>query len=154
MIDRNEILQAAEAAVAGTDIFIVDVTVVPDNIVTVTIDGYNDIDIDDCVAISNAITGAVSRDIEDYELEVGSAGLTAPFTVRGQWEKNIGNEVETYTTDGRKLTGILRAVADDAFTLAIERKVKPEGAKRPVMVTEEVTIPFALNRQTKYIIKF
>ncbi len=154
MIDRNEILQAAEAAVAGTDIFIVDVTVAPDNIVTVTIDGYNDIDIDDCVAISNAITGAVSRDIEDYELEVGSAGLTAPFTVRGQWEKNIGNEVETYTTDGRKLTGILRSITDDAFTLAIERKVKPEGAKRPVMVTEEVTIPFALNRQTKYIIKF
>lgn len=154
MIDRNEILEAAQAAVAGTDTFIVDVTVTTDNIVTVTIDSYNDIDIDDCVAISNAITTAVSRDVEDYELEVGSAGLTTPFTVRGQWEKNIGNEVETYTTDGRKLIGTLRAVADDSFTLAVERKVKPEGAKRPVTVTEEVVIPFSLNKQTKYIIKF
>jgi ribosome maturation factor RimP len=80
--------------------------------------------------------------------------LTAPFKVKGQYEKNIGNEVEVLTRDGKKLKGILTAVADDDFTIEITRKVKGPGAKRPVMVAEPTVIPYAEAKQVCYVINF
>ena len=82
------------------------------------------------------------------------ASLTAPFKVRGQYEKNLGNEVEVLTTDGKKLKGVLSALSDDTFTLEVERKVKEPGAKRPVMVKEAVEIPFAQAKRVNYLINF
>ena len=63
---------------------------------------------------------------------VGSYGLTSPYKVRAQWLKNVGNQVEVLTGDGRKLHGTLKAVGDEEFTLAVPTRVKPEGKKRPV----------------------
>ena len=52
--------------------------------------------------------------------------------MRAQWLKNVGNQVEVLTGDGRKLHGTLKAVGDEEFTLAVPTRVKPEGKKRPV----------------------
>lgn len=71
----------------------------------------------------------IPREPEDYELEVGSAGLTAPFKVRGQYEKNIGNEVEVLATDGKKYRGTLREVTDNGFTVEIRTRVRREGRR-------------------------
>ena len=94
------------------------------------------------------------REVEDYELEVGSAGLTSPFKVRGQYEKNIGNEVEVLSRDGRKLHGVLTEVGETTFTIEIEKKVKPEGAKRPVVVTEPIEFGYDAVKSVKYLINF
>ncbi|MDE5650503.1 MAG: ribosome assembly cofactor RimP, partial [Duncaniella sp.] len=85
---------------------------------------------------------------------VGSASLTAPFKVRGQYEKNLGNEVEVLTGDGKKLKGVLTELADDTFTIEVSRKVKEPGAKRPVMVNEPVVIPFDQAKRVNYLINF
>ena len=156
MIDRQLILQTVEQALEGTDMFPVDVTVAPGNVVTVEIDSMSSVDIDTCAMITRRIEGAVDRDIEDYELEVGSAGLTSPLKVRRQYEKNIGNEVEVLTRDGRKMHGTLTAVNDDAtgFTVRIPVKVKEPGAKRPVVRDEEITLPVADVKYVRYEITF
>lgn len=155
MIDKTLLTQTVEQAIEGSDIFLVDVRVSADNNIAVEIDSPRGIDIDTCAAITRQIEAVFDRDAEDYELEVGSAGLTAPFKVRGQYLKNIGNEVEVLTRDGRKLRGTLVEVADDGrFTVEVPTKVRHEGAKRPV--TEQVPQTFdpADCKSVTYVINF
>ena len=138
-----------------TDIFVVDIKVSPDNDIVVEIDSPDNIDVDTCAAITRRIEEVFDRDTEDYSLEVGSAGLTAPFKVRGQYLKNIGNKVEVLTSDGRKLKGVLTAVADDGrFTVAVPTKVKHEVAKRPVVEDVEHVLDPADCRSVRYNLEF
>ena len=142
-------------ACLGDDLFLVDVAISADNHIVVEIDSYEgSVSIDNCVAITRAVEQAFDRDKEDYELEVGSAGLTSPLKVKAQYVKNIGNDVEVLTTQGAKLKGVLSEVGDDTFTIKVAKKVKPEGAKRPVMVEEDVTIKYSETKYTKYLIQF
>ena len=142
-------------ACLGDDLFLVDVAISADNHIVVEIDSYEgSVSIDNCVAITRAVEQAFDRDKEDYELEVGSAGLTSPLKVKAQYVKNIGNDVEVLTTQGAKLKGMLSEVGDDTFTIKVAKKVKPEGAKRPVMVEEDVTIKYSETKYTKYLIQF
>lgn len=156
MIDKQKLISTINEAIAGSDIFLVDARISPANEIVVEIDSPEGIDIDTCAGITRHIEQAFDRDVEDYELEVGSTGLTAPMRVRGQFLKNIGNPVEALTRDGRKLHGILTAVNDDttACTITVETKVKEPGAKRPVLKPEEITLPLADIKYVRYEIKF
>ena len=154
MIERQALVEVVEACL-GDDLFLVDVAISADNHIVVEIDSYEgSVSIDNCVAITRAVEQAFDRDKDDYELEVGSAGLTSPFKVKAQYEKNIGNDVEVLTAQGVKLKGVLSEVGDDTFTIKVAKKVKPEGAKRPVIVEEDVTIKYSETKYTKYLIQF
>ena len=154
MIDKQQLTQTVEQAIEGTSIFIVDIKINPGNAIVVEIDSPESIDIDTCAKITRQIEATFDRDVEDYELEVGSAGLTAPFKVKGQYLKNIGNEVEVLTSDGRKLQGVITAVSDNDFTIEIANKVKEPGAKRPTLVMEPTTIEMSNTKSVKYLINF
>lgn len=154
MIDKQDVLRAAEQAIEGTDLFIVDVKVNAGNAIVVELDSPGAMDLDTVAAVSRSIEGALDRDKEDFELEVGSAGITAPFKVRGQFDKNVGNEVEVLTADGRKLRGTLVETTDEGFTINFKVKEKPEGAKRPVMVDKAETFAYAQAKKVTYCIDF
>lgn len=154
MIDKQALVGVIEQSIKESDMFLVDVAVTKDNVITVELDSYSSISIDECAALTRAIEAEFDRDVEDYELEVGSAGLTSPFRVKAQYEKNKGNEVEVLTCDGRKLKGVLKDVLDDKFVLTTTKKVKPEGAKKPVMVEEDEAFEYDKVKYTKYLIQF
>ena len=154
MIEKSELTKVIEAALEGSELFLVDVAVSRDNNIVVEIDSMDCVSIDDCAKLTKAIESHFDRDVEDYELEVGSAGLTSPFKVKRQYEKYIDEEVEILTKDGRKLKGTLKDATDDNFTVSITKKVKPEGAKRPVEVTEDETFNYDEIKYTKYLIQF
>ena len=132
----------------------VQVTITRDNIITVDLDSDSSVDIDQCIMVNDAVLAAFDRDVEDYELTVGSYGISSPLLVRRQYDKNIGQEVEVLTRDGRKLKGVLTAADDEGFTIEVLTKVKVEGKKRPeqMMVPERITYDNA--KQTKCIITF
>ena len=94
---------------ASSSNYLVDVAVQPGNIIVVEIDNDESVCIDDCVELSRYLEDHLDRDVEDFELEVGSAGITSPFKVLRQYQKNIGNEVEVLLTAGVKLTGVLKS---------------------------------------------
>ena len=154
MIEKAVVTQLVEAHLQTTNPYMVDVTIKPGNYIVVEIDSDDSVSIDDCVAVSQYIEAHLDRDVEDYELEVGSAGITSPFKVLRQYQKNIGNEVEMLLKSGSKKVGVLTAVDLSGATISVEKKVKPEGAKRPVMVTEEEKYPFEEIKYTKYLIRF
>lgn len=146
--------EVVEDAIKGTDMFLVDITVSADNRIVVELDSETGMDIDACAAVTRRIETEFDRDAEDYELEVGSAGLTSPFKVKAQYMKNLGNEIEVVTRDGRKLQGTLASVGADDFTVEVPTKVKHEGAKRPVIEQVPSVIAFDNVKTAKYVIKF
>lgn len=154
MIDKQTIYSIVEQGLQGSDCFLVDVNVAPGNVISVEIDNKEGVDIERCEKLHRFIEAHLDRDVEDYELEVGSAGITAPFKVVAQYRKNVGNEVETLTTDGRKLTGVLDRCDDEGFVLSVVKKVKPEGVKRKIEETEEVPLKYNEVKYTKYLIRF
>lgn len=154
MIDKSALRQFIEERLEGTDYFPVDLKVSPSNEIKVEIDSKKGIDIDFCVKLTREIEEAFPRDAEDYELEVGSAGLTSPFKVLAQYEKNVGNPVEVLTRDGRKLHGTLVEASPENFTIETTVKVKPEGAKRPVEQQQRETFGYDDVKQVVYDLRF
>lgn len=149
MIDKQLLIETVEQAIDGTSIFIVDVKINPGNAIVVEIDSPDNIDLDTCASITRKIEAVFDRDAEDYELEVGSAGLTSPFKVKGQYLKNIGNEVEVLA-DGIKMFGVLVDANEENFSVDVQ--VKEKGKKKPVIVTK--TFDYKNVKYTKYNLKF
>ena len=154
MIDKNVVTRIVDEWLEGKDYFLVDVTVNPDDKIVVEIDHAEGVWIDDCVELSRYIESKLDREEEDYELEVGSAGIGQPFKVLQQYLIHIGKDVEVLTKTGKKLEGVLKEANEDNFTVTIERKVKREGAKRPKLVEEDVTFSYDEIKYTKYLISF
>lgn len=150
MIDKEIVTNLVSESLQDSDCFLVDVAVSPDNRIVVEIDNDEGVDIDECVRISRFIEEHLDRDVEDYELEVGSAGLTSPLKVVRQYEKHIGDEMEVLTRAGVKLTGSLCSADEQGFTLSVTRKVKPEGAKRKIEVQEELRFGYDEVKYCKY----
>jgi len=156
MIDKDKLKATVLDALSGTGAFLVDIQISPDNDITVEIDSQEGIDLDLCVMITDRIHSGFDRDKEDYSLEVGSAGLTAPFKVVEQYTKNLGKDIEVLTTDGRKLKGVLTAVDTDngSFTMNIPTKVKEAGAKRPTVQNVPTTLKMDQCRSVKHLLTF
>ncbi|MDD4514793.1 ribosome assembly cofactor RimP [Massilibacteroides sp.] len=154
MIDKNEIVRLAEEKLASSTIFLVDVQIKPGNMIVVEIDSDDAIGIDDCAELSRYIENALDREKEDFELEVGSAGITSPLKVFRQYKKYIGKEVELLLVKGIKVTGILKFADENGLVVVVEKRIKPEGAKRKVLVEEEQAYAFDEIKHTKYLLRF
>ena len=154
MIEKATVEALVNEWLDGKDYFLTDLTVTPDDCITVEIDHADGVWIEDCVQLSKYIEEHLSRDEEDYELEVGSAGLGQPFKVLRQWTNHVGKQVEIITTDGRKLKGILQEAAADHIVLTTRQKVQVEGRKRPVMQDVEQRFAMTDIKSGRYIIEF
>ncbi len=154
MTDKNIIKQLVDEWLVGKDYFLVDIEVSTDNRIVVEIDHADGVWIEDCVDLSRYIEDHLDRDKEDFELEVGSAGLGQPFKVPQQYVNFIGKEVEVLDADGKKTKGILKAVEGNEFVVTTKVKVTPEGKKRPVLTDVDKTFGMDKVKYTKYVISF
>ena len=154
MIDKESLKIFIEKELEGSEYFLVELKVSADNEITVEIDSDENVDIDYCIALTRKIEEAFSRDDEDYELEVGSAGLTSPFKVLRQYQKHIGEEVEVLEKGGKKRQGILKNADADKFVVTVSEKVKPEGAKRPVLQERDIEYGYDDVKQVSYLLRF
>ncbi|MBQ7967494.1 MAG: ribosome assembly cofactor RimP [Bacteroidaceae bacterium] len=154
MISKAKVTEIVNEWLAEKECFLVDVSVSADNCVSVEIDHADGVWIEDCVLLSRHIEANLDRDVEDYELEVGSAGIGQPFKVLRQYINHIGKEVEVLAKDGKKYRGIMARADEAEFAVTIQVKEKPEGAKRPVLVDKEYAWRYEDVKYTKYLIKF
>ena len=154
MIDKNVVKNLVEEWLADKDYFLVDVTVSPDDKITVEIDHADGVWIDDRAKLSQFIEDHLSRDEEDYELEVGSAGLGQPFKVEQQYINCIGEDVEVMDADGKKVAGKLKSVDGRDFVVSVNEKVQVEGKKRPVKMDVDHAFNMDNVKYTKYLISF
>ena len=154
MIDKNVVKNLVEEWLVDKDYFLVDVMVNRDDKITVEIDHADGVYINDCVELSKFIEERLDRDKEDYELEVGSAGLGQPFKVSQQYLNHVGEQVEVLGSDGKKVRGTLKSVDGRDFVVTANEKVKVEGKKRPVAMDVDHQYNMDNVKYTKYLISF
>lgn len=152
MIEKDFLLEIIEQELKGTDLYLVDLIINPGNEIVVELDSDKGVCIDDCVNLNKYIESKLDRDAEDFELEVGSAGLTSPLKIPRQYKKYEGKDIEVLLKTGVKLTGILLDSDDEGFRLKTTKLVKLEGAKRKSTVEEENRFSYQDVKYTKYLI--
>ena len=146
MLEKIKILELVNGALEGTDKFLVNLKITPDNRIFVDIDGDNGVTIDDCIALSRAVESQLDRDEEDFELNVGSAGADMPLKLPRQYRRHIGRELEEVTFDGEHVTAELTATDDEGITLLTR------GNKKTAPV--EHRFAFRDIKSAKIVIKF
>jgi ribosome maturation factor RimP len=154
MISTESIQDIVLRVLESTECFVVDVSVKPGNRIFVFVDKLEGITIDECAYISSEIEKHLNRDIEDFDLEVSSPGLTSPFKVKQQYFKNIGKDVEIVLTSGEKIVGKLQSMNDLGIITEAEKKVKIPGRRKPEITRENITIEFKNIKSTKVLINF
>lgn len=154
MIDKKAVKEIVEKWLEDKEYFLVDVEISSSNCIVVEIDHADGVWIEDCAALSRYIEDNLSRDAEDYELEVGSAGLGQPFKVPQQYQNFVGKEVEVLDADGTKKSGVLKSVEGNDFVVTVNEKVMIEGKKRPVKMDVDHTFQMDKVKYCKYLISF
>ena len=150
MVDKLTVIKIAEDFLMSSDNYLVAVEVKPDNTVIIEIDNDQAVSIDDCIALSSYVESKLDREIEDYALEVSSAGLGQAFKVQRQYRKHIGEKVEILARSGIKHIGILKEADEEKIVLTVQKQVLPEGAKRKVTVEEDLTFRYDEMKYAKY----
>lgn len=154
MIDKSIVKKLVDEWLEGKEYFLCDLSISADARIVVEIDHEEGVWIEDCVELSKFIEAGLDREQEDFELEVGSAGIGQPFKVLRQYEIHLGEQVEVLTREGKKFVGELSNVTPEEFTVTITQKVKKEGQKRPVMEEVDYTFKYMDVKYTKYVIDF
>ena len=144
----EEIKDIIETILQGTDLFLVDLKVSPDNSIEVYIDSLKGINVDSCVTLSKQLDAKLDRDT------VSSAGIGYPFKVTQQYEKNLGNQVEVKLQNGGKLQGTLKSHSVTGIVIECEEKVAVEGKKKKSIVKVEKEIHFTDIKEVKDIVVF
>ena len=148
-MDIKEITAVAEKALEGTDMFVVECTITPDNTIDLTIDSDTSVSIDTCAMLNRAISEAFNRDEEDYSLTVASAGIGEPLKLVRQYKKLIGSSVEVLLKSGVKILATLDEVTEEAITISYEEAVVVEGKKKKQMQRTTHTYSFDEIKWTK-----
>ena len=153
MVERSKI-ESFVNEVIDDNIFIVDIKISTSNKINVLIDSITGTTIKDCITVSRNIENNLDREVEDFELEVSTPGLSEAFKVPQQYEKNLGRQVETQLKDGHKIKGELKGFDGNIIELVEEKMIKPEGEKRKrkVEVNHSINIDDAVS--TKVVISF
>ena len=138
----------------GKDYFLVGIEIDNNNRIVVEIDHADGVWIEDCVALSRFIEEHLDREKEDFELEVGSAGLGQPFKVEQQYLNFVGKDVEVLDADGKKYKGVLKSVDGRDFVVSVKEKVRVEGKKRPEWQDVEHNFNMDEVKYTKYLLNF
>lgn len=146
MIEKIKILELISNALEGSDKFLVNLKITPDNRIFVDIDGDNGVNIDDCIALSRAIESQLDRDEEDFELNVGSAGADMPLKLPRQYNRHIGRDLDVTTFDGEHIEAELTAADSDGITLRTHATKKQPA--------EEMRLAYKDIKSAKVVIKF
>lgn len=154
MISVEKIRKLAEEKIAEGSNFIVEISVKPGNKITLLLDNDNGVSISDCVAMSRHIEFNLDREAEDFELNVMSPGLTEPFKIIRQYQKNIGKQLDVLTKENKRITGKLLSVNDEGIVLEIKSKERTEGKKGKQIVINNINLTFNQIKQTKIVISF
>ena len=154
MMDTAKIRALAEERLAGSDLFVVDVTCSPANEVEVLVDSDSSVAIEDWVELRRAIEAPPDRDAEDSPLTVSWAGIGQPLRMLRQYRRLIGRPVEVVLLSGVKLLAELRDATEESVTLAYEEKVAVEGKKRKQLVETVREYPLSEVKSTREYIDF
>jgi len=153
MISANDIEAIAREHLQENGAFLVDLKISVTNEIQIAFEkNEGAVSIQDCVGLSRAIEGSLDRENEDFKLNVSSPGLSEPFKVREQYQKNKGRKIDVKLLDGDKISGVLNAVNEEEILVFCREKKKIEGKRK--WIEEELKINFENIKETKVVVQF
>jgi ribosome maturation factor RimP len=138
MIEKAHIRKLAEEVLEGTDLYVVEVEILPSERIFVYLDSPGGARIEDCIRVSRHIEGSLDREKQDFELNVSSAGMDRPLIDARQFQKALEKPVSIKLKDGRKLEGIYGGEKEGAYLLLPE--IKKGSKKKASALSEEMII--------------
>ncbi|MCG8575680.1 MAG: ribosome assembly cofactor RimP [Flavobacteriales bacterium] len=158
MIDKKRVEELALERMKERDemLYIVELSINSGNRILLEIDKEDgSVSIEDCISVSRNIEHNLDREIEDFSLEVASAGLDQPFRVLKQYLKNVGKQVKVKTIEHAKsVEGTLLKADEEGIVVETKEKQRLEGKKKKIWVTEELPFKYEEIKETKLIISF
>ena len=150
MIQKELVNTLIEEQLAGSEMFLVELKINVGNKILIFIDGDNGVTIKDCAELSKYIESKLDREVEDFEMEVSSAGLEHEFKCLRQYYKNIGQTISVVMNDNVKLIGTLLSANETEIELnVIPQKKKKTEIENPIRKIEMRNI-----KETKIVISF
>ncbi len=144
-----------ESAIVAHGCFIVDIKISKDNEIELTVESEEGkVTLDDCVELSREFEEKFSRDVEDYELTVSSAGLDQPFKVLRQYLKAVGTMVEVSLKGGKRFVAKLAAADEEGVTVEYSVREAVEGKKKKEVVKHIDTLKYSEITSMKPFIEF
>ena len=136
------------------DLFLLDFKVSESNAVTVVIDGDKGVLVEDCMFISRAIEHNLDREVEDFSIEVMSAGAATPLINKRQYKKNIGRELVVKTNDNQVIEATLKNADENCIYLEWKSKEPKPVGKGKMIVKKQAKIEYDTILEAKVVIKF
>ena len=132
----------AEALSLEPDLFLIDLSIDDQSRVIVVLDGDNGVSLEQCIKVSRYIEHQLDREVNDFSLDVSSAGATNPLQMVRQYKKNIGRKLAVHTTDNDNYKAILKQADDEQITLEWKaREPKPIGKGKHTVV-KQLQVPY------------
>jgi ribosome maturation factor RimP len=148
----QKIRELAESHLTNATHFVVDVSIGKHKPykVSVFVDGDQGITIDDCSALSRALSEELDLIKENYTLEVGTPGLDQPLKLKRQYVKNKGRGLRVLRMDKSSVQGQLTEVSEVGIVMDAESKVK---GKKKIEISR-IEIPFSEIEKAIVIVSF
>jgi len=124
------------------DLFLIDFEILDGNKIRIVIDGDDGVLVEDCMFVSRAIEYNLDREIEDFSLEVSSAGATTPLVHKRQYKKHIGRILKIATLDKEKYEAVLTDANNECISLEWKIREPKAIGKGKVTVKKNKSICF------------
>ncbi len=144
MITKEKIDQALEEILSRKNLFLVELKITSYGKISVFLDGKDGVTINDCSEITRFLQEFFGEEIQQYDLEVSSAGIDLPLRHKKQYEISIGKQIEVITNDGQKYLGELTRVESDSIIL--------KTTEQKQEISKEITINNHNIKNTKRVI--
>ncbi len=145
-IDKSIVENSLSELLSLTDIFLVEIKIIDNSKkIIIKIDKMTNISLVDCAEVHRGLYPKLEAQYPDFELEVSSPGLDAPFKVMQQYLKNVGRQVEITTDQEMHFVAILKEVKTDTNEIVVEKKSK---------IIQEETISISAIKKIKTVISF
>lgn len=155
MTFKNKVQELLDATLADKPaLFLIEMTISPDNKIVVTLDGDNGVNLQDCIDVSRGIEHSLDKEELDFSLEVASAGATSPLKLLRQYKKNIGRKVKLITLSQEKYEATIKEVGETSIVLQWKTREAKAVGKGKVTVEKEAVIPFESIKEASIIISF
>ena len=134
-------------------LFLVDLSISDSYKISVTLDGDNGVQLQDCIDISRAIDANLDREEQDFSLEVASAGVSTPLKLVRQYKKNIGRTLKVKTAT-ETIEAKLENVTEETILLSWTSREPKKIGKGKETVEHKREIPFSEIKEAIVIIIF
>jgi len=139
---KKKLEELAKQSLPSEDIFLVDVILKgtdQSRKVIVLLDGDNGVNIDSCARVSRGMAAELEENDpfpDKYTLEVSSAGIDHPLSMKRQYSSRIGKSLKLSLKSGEEMIGKLLEVGEDKILIDKEIKINKKQS------TEATSIAF------------